>query len=311
MKNPVAELLGCRVPLICGAMGVLSGPELVAAVSGAGGFGVLATGFCTHPRQVRALVRSTRALTPAPIGINLQVMNPWCRDFLEAAADEGIRTVTVSGGNPADILARARELGMGTLVKAGTVKNALRAQDLGADAIIAAGTESGGIQGLSGAATLALVPAVADAVDVPVVAAGGIGDARGFLAALNLGASGVEMGTRFIATAECPAHESYKRAVTDAAPGDTVLLCMERFAVRTLRTPLTLRVERGEEVDLDQLAGPALEAAWLHGDSPGVLPAGQSVGVVNEVLPAARVVESLFKAWTGGYLPPGGRPYSA
>ncbi len=297
MENSLTCLLGCRVPVICGAMGALSGPELVAAVSAAGGFGVLATAFCTDPGQVRALVRSTRALTFAPFGVNLQVMNPWCAEFLDSAADEGVKTFTVSGGNPAALLARARELSVRVLVKASTVKNAVRAREMGADAVIAAGTEAGGIQGLNGVSTLALVPAVADALDIPVVAAGGIGDARGFLAALALGALGVEMGTRFIATIECPAHESYKRAVVEAGPGDTVLLCMDRFAVRTLRTPLTQRVEQGEEADLDQLGGPALEAAWLHGDTPGVLPAGQSAGVVREVLPAARVVERMAKAW--------------
>ncbi|MBW1989112.1 MAG: nitronate monooxygenase [Deltaproteobacteria bacterium] len=286
--NKLTDILQCDRPVICGAMGMLSGPGLVSAVSEAGGFGVLATAFATDPDLVRDMIRQTRKRTKKPFGLNLQVMNPLCEQFLTIAAEEGVAAVTVSGGNPARLMENRPPIPF--LVVTGTVRAAKKAAALGADAVIVEGAESGGIQGMKTAATMALAPAVADAVDTPIVAAGGIADHRGFLAAMELGACGVQMGTRFIATEECPAHESYKQAILTAGPEDTLLLCAGSFAVRTLPTPLTQAVQQGQDVDLDKLAGPALENAWLHGADPGVLPAGQGCGIINEILPAAEVV---------------------
>jgi enoyl-[acyl-carrier protein] reductase II len=204
----VTEMLGCRHPIIQGAMGVISNPELVAAVSEAGGFGLLATAFASDPEQIRKQVKDTRKLTDRPFGANLHAMNPLAAKFTEVMAEEGVPAVTLSGGSPKELIPLLHEQDIRVIVVVPTVEIARKAESLGADAIVAEGAESGGMQGFNGVSTMVLVPAVADAIRVPVLAAGGIGDSRGYKAAFALGAAGVQVGTRFIATKECIAHES-------------------------------------------------------------------------------------------------------
>ncbi|MBU0514461.1 MAG: nitronate monooxygenase, partial [Proteobacteria bacterium] len=209
----VTELLGCRYPIIQGAMGVICNPELVAAVSEAGGFGLLATAFAQDPGFVRDQVRATKRLTGKPFGANLFVMNPLAAEFAEVLAEEGITAVTVSGGSPKTLVPKLDGLGLKYIAVVSTVKAAVGAAYLGVPAIVAEGSESGGVQGFGGPSTMVLTPAVVDAVEVPVIAAGGIGDSRGYRAALALGAEGVQVGTRFIATTECVAHQFYKKTI--------------------------------------------------------------------------------------------------
>jgi len=278
-------------------MGVISNPEMVAAVSEAGGFGLLATAFAPDLEAVRQQIRATRELTGRPFGANLQVMNPNTVQLAGLLAEEGIPAVTISGGSPRALIPLLQERGIKTLVVVPTVEVARKAAQLGADAVIAEGTESGGIQGLVGASTMVLVPAVVDAVDVPVIAAGGIGDSRAYRAALALGAEGVQVGTRFIASRECVAHENYKRAILEAGETGTGLLNMGRFQVRALRTPLLEEILSSGRTGGGAFGGGGFEASWIEGDlSAGALPAGEVVGLIHEVLSVREIIEEMVGA---------------
>lgn len=292
--NPVTEMLGVRYPVIQGALGGISNPELVAAVSEAGGFGLLATGFIRDVEKLIEQVRAVRALTKRPFGANLVVLNPLSPRFAEALIEQGIKAVTVSAGSPEALMPLLKPRGVRVLQVVPTVEAAVRAEALGVDAVIAEGTESGGIQGYRGASTMVLVPLVADAVRVPVVAAGGIGDARGFRAAMALGAKGVQIGTRFIASKECIAHPNYKEALCRAAETDTVLIPRGRVRIRALRTPLA---ERLLERPPDAASTPkpeALEDAWIRGNlDANPLAAGEIAGMIREIKSVREIIEGI------------------
>ncbi len=296
MQNRVTEMLGCKYPVIQGAMGIISNPEMVAAVSEAGGFGLLATAFADNTEIVQKQVTATRELTDKPFGANLFMMNPLSEEFARLLADEGVKAVTLSGGSPKALLPVLHDLGISALVVVPTTKVALSAAASGADAIVAEGSESGGIQGLQGASTIVLTPAVVDAVDIPVIAAGGIGDSRGYRAALALGAEGVQVGTRFIATRECIAHTVYKDIIVQSAETGTELLDVGRMRVRALNTPLVQKITAGEDVG-NAVFGEAMEESWLRGDiDAGVLPAGQISGLVSGVDTVRDIVEEMVGA---------------
>jgi len=289
----IAEMLGCRYPVIQGAMGVISNPELVSAVSEAGGFGLLATAFATDPEQVREQIKDTRKLTDKPFGANLHAMNPLALKFAEIMAEQGVSAVTVSGGSPKELVPLLRRRGIKVIAVVPTADVARKAESLGVDAIVAEGSESGGMQGFNGASTLVLVPAVVDAVKVPVIAAGGIGDARGYQAAFALGAVGVQVGTRFIATRECVAHANYKNFIVDSAENGTRLVNMGRFQVRALNTPLVEKMSQGEN-PLNPSAGAGLEDSWIKGDlTAGTLPAGQVAGIISQISSVREVIEEM------------------
>jgi NAD(P)H-dependent flavin oxidoreductase YrpB (nitropropane dioxygenase family) len=177
-----------------------------------------------------------------------------------------------------------------------TVGVAKKAAALGADAIIAEGSESGGIQGFNGVSTMVLVPAVVDAVNVPVIAAGGIGDSRGFRAALALGAKGVQVGTRFIASRECIAHLNYKNTLVDSDETGTCLINIGPFQVRALRTPLAEEIIRGEKKPQFGFGGASTDASWLQGDlSAGVLAAGEVAGLIHRILSVKEIIEEMVQ----------------
>jgi enoyl-[acyl-carrier protein] reductase II len=287
----VSELLGVEYPVIQGAMGVICNPELVAAVSEAGGYGLLATAFATNAQAVRDQVRATKELTNKPFGANLFAMNPKVLEFACVMAEEGIGAVTVSGGSPKQIIPFLRERGIKVLVVVPTVDSACKAEAMGADAIVAEGSESGGVQGFGGPSTMVLVPAVVDKVKVPVVAAGGIGDSRAYRAAMALGAEGVQVGTRFIATKECIAHGNYKNLIVETNDLGTVLINLGRFQVRALRTALTERIVGGETEALSRFGSPAMEDSWVKGHvDQGILPAGQIAGLITDILSVKEVI---------------------
>ena len=291
--SKVAEMLNCRYPVIQGAMGVISNPELVSAVSEAGGFGLLATAFATDPEQVREQIKNTRELTHKPFGANLHAMNPLAPNFAEVMAEEGVSAVTVSGGSPKELIPLLRKRGIKVIAVVPTVGVARKAESLGVDAIVAEGSESGGMQGFNGASTLVLVPAVVDAVKVPVIAAGGIGDSRGYQAAFALGALGVQVGTRFIATKECIAHANYKNFIIDSPENSTRLVNMGRFQVRALNTPLVEEMLQGEN-SLDPTSGISLEKSWVNGDlTAGALPAGQVADLISRISSVREIIEEM------------------
>ncbi len=292
----INELLKCKYPVILGAMGNICNPELVAAVSEAGGLGLLATAFAPDPEFVRAQIKDTKKLTQKPFGANLQVMSPHTPKIAEILAEEGIGITTVSGGSPKTLVPFLHEYGIKVMVVVPTVSVAKKAEELGADAIIAEGSESGGIQGFNGVSTMVLVPAVVDAVKIPVIAAGGIGDSRGYRAALALGAQGVQVGTRFIASIECIAHLNYKKTLIEYDDTGTCLINVGPFQVRALRTPLAEKILREETSPQFGFGGASTENSWIKGDlEAGVLPAGQVAGLIYQILPAKEIIEEMVR----------------
>jgi enoyl-[acyl-carrier protein] reductase II len=294
--NDISELLGCKYPIIQGAMGVICNPEFVAAVSEAGGYGLLATAFETDPGKLRARVDAVKALTDKPFGANLMPVNPKAFEFADILAEAGVRVVTTSGGSPKVLLPYLKERDIKVLQVVSNVSNAVKAAAAGVDAVIAEGSESGGMQGFNGASTMVLVPLVVDAVHVPVVAAGGIGDSRGYKAAFNLGAVGVQVGTAFIAAEECIAHAKYKNALVSASEVDTRLINAEWAQFRVVATPLAERMmEKGGLSKAEFSAqGASMEAAWIHGDlDASILAAGQIIGMIKAVRPVREIIEDM------------------
>lgn len=292
--SKVTELLGSRHPIIQGAMGVICNPELVAAVSEAGGFGLLATAFAEDPEFLRDQIKATKQLTNKPFGSNLFVMNPLAEKFAEVLAEEGIKTVTVSGGSPKALIPMLHDAEIKVIAVAPTVEVAKSAESLGADAVVAEGAESGGVQGFKGVSTLVLVPAAVDALSIPVIAAGGIGDSRAYKAVLALGAEGVQIGTRFIATKECIAHSTYKNIIVDSDEAGTGLVNMGRFQIRALRTSLCERLIKDEGLARPGFARQVMEDTWIKGDmEAGVLPAGQVAGLISGIPAVREIIEEI------------------
>jgi len=293
MKD-ISELLGTRYPVIQGAMGVICNPEMVSAVSEAGGFGLLATAFLTDPDKLKTQIEAVKKLTDKPFGANLVALNPKSLEFAEILADAGIKAVTTSAGSPKAIMSFLKERGIKVLHVVANVTNAIKAEAVGVDAVIAEGSESGGIQGFNGASTMVLVPQVVDAVKIPVVAAGGIGDSRGYRAAFALGAKGVQVGTRFIASKECIAHENYKNALINADETDTRVLNIGFAQARVVRTPLVDKmIDAPDKADFTSM-GNSLEEAWVGGDTEAnTLPAGQITGMIKEIKSVREIIQEM------------------
>jgi enoyl-[acyl-carrier protein] reductase II len=297
--DDITGLLGCRYPIIQGAMSVICNPEMVAAISEAGGYGLLATGFQSDPDLLVSQIRAVREFTEkpfGPFGANLMALNPDSPKFAEVLVEAGIKAVTTSAGSPKDLVSLLKPHGVKILHVVPNVDNAIKAQDAGVDAVIAEGSESGGIQGYQGASTMVLVPMVVDAVNIPVVAAGGIGDARGYRAAFALGAKGVQVGTRFVASKECISHRNYKEAICEAKETDTVLVERDRVRVRALRTPLSeeLLKRRGDSISMP--SAESLNKAWTEGDlKADVLAAGQVAGMIKSVKSVREIIVEMVR----------------
>jgi enoyl-[acyl-carrier protein] reductase II len=292
--NEIIDLLGSTYPIIQGAMGVICNPEFVAAVSEAGGYGLLATAFQNDPARLQEQVDAVKKLTGKPFGANLMPVNPKCMEFAEVLADAGIRAVTTSAGNPRELVAYLQGRGVKVLHVVANVRGAVKAAAADVDAIIAEGTESGGMQGYNIPSTMVLVPMVVDAVDLPVVAAGGIGDARGYRAAFVLGAKGVQIGTRFIASKECIAHENYKNALVESDETNTMLMNMGWAQARVIKTPAVEEMAQGgSKADFSGQEA-SMEAAWIKGDlSAGFIPSGQITGMIKEIKTVKEIIEEL------------------
>ena len=218
MKTEVTELLGIEYPIIQGGMAWVAEYHLAAAVSEAGGLGLI--GAASAPAEwVREQIREVKKRTDKPFGVNIMLMSPYADEVAKVVAEEGVKAVTTGAGNPEKYMEMWKAAGIKVIPVVASVALAKRMERCGADAVVAEGTESGGHIGET--TTMVLVPQVADAVSIPVIAAGGIADGRGMAAAFMLGAKGVQLGTRFIATEECWAHENYKNLVLKARDIDT------------------------------------------------------------------------------------------
>ncbi len=292
----LCDLLGIRYPILQGAMQGAGGPHLVAAVAEAGGLGVLPT-FGGSEAALRADIEQTRSLTRHPFAVNI---TPIGRGFTEARAaiciEMGITIVTTGRGDPGlKVVEKLKAAGIKVIPVVPSVRHALRVEEEGADAIVASGCEAGGHVGT--VATLPLVPQIVDAVKVPVVAAGGIGDARGFLAALALGASGVQLGTRLIATPESEISERVKRRILEARETDTVVTSLlTGKPVRALATPAIKAYEdaraAGAPLETQEALREQFRSQSGHGDYSAA--AGQVAGMIHDIVPVAEIFQRIL-----------------
>lgn len=286
MTNRVCETLGIEMPILQGAMQWVSDASLVAAVSAAGGLGVLAT-TNRSKADIRREIEEIRSCTSKPFAVNIAMLSTTRDDIVDLAVEEGVKLVVTAAGNPAPYLPRLKEAGIRFFSVVATVRQAKKMQDLGACLVVAEGQESGGHIGEM--TTMALVPQVADAIDIPLVAAGGIADGRGMAAAFALGAEGVQMGTAFLPSHECTVHAAYKQAVLRSASEDvTVSGRRVGNAVRCLKNGLTQGFEKLDEAcapqdDYVQLGTGAGYRAAREGDiEGGSALMGQIVGLVQQ-----------------------------
>ncbi len=298
-KTNLCGLLNITYPILQGGMAWVSDAYLAAAVSGAGGLGVIAAGHLMDPEDLRKEICRLRELTDKPFGVNIMLMNPSAPGFVDVVIEEQVPVVTTGAGNPGKFLPMLQEAGIRTLPVVPSVALAQRVEKEGADALVVEGTEAGGHIGEL--TTMALLPQVVDAVSIPVVAAGGIGDGRGFLAALALGASGVQMGTRFVATTECRVHENWKQLYLKSGDRSTVVTGRSTgHPVRIIKNKLArefgkLEREGADLKDMDTLGIGALKRAAKDGDVVmGSVMAGQIVGLINDIRPVKEIVEDII-----------------
>jgi enoyl-[acyl-carrier protein] reductase II len=246
MENRVTEILGSEYPIIQGAMRLITMGEMAAAVSRSGGFGVIASSGLEGER-LRAEIRKAQSLTNKPFGINIPIYRPNAFEALEIAIEEGVKTITASAGDPVKLIKRVKEAGLRMLQVVATVEMAKKAEAGGADAVIAIGAEGGGHVGRDEISTMVLIPQVVDAVKIPVVAAGGIGDGRGWVATFALGAEGIQMGTRFLATKECPISETHQQAILEAKDNSTMIAARKGYPIRVLKNKAAMTIRTMDE----------------------------------------------------------------
>ncbi len=295
--NRICDMLGIEYPIFLGGMAHVSRAPLVAAVSEAGGLGIIGAGGMPPDALAAEIVR-VRELTDRPFGVNLMLMDPTIDDQVEVVLDARVTMVTTGAGNPARYIERLKARGIRVFPVVPAVALAVRMARAGADGIVAEGTESGGHVG--DVTTLVLVPQIIDAVDVPVVAAGGIADGRGLAAAFVLGAEGVQMGTRFLASTEAPVHENYKRAVLKANERATIVNGRSIGApVRTIANKMSKTFARYEREgrpreEFENLAVGGLHRAVYDGDlDTGSLMAGQIAGMIREIKPVREIIREM------------------
>ncbi|EIT84943.1 2-nitropropane dioxygenase [Fictibacillus macauensis ZFHKF-1] len=253
MQTRVTQLLNIDWPIIQGGLAYLAYAKLAAAVSNAGGLGQITAMSLPSPEALTTEIRRTKALTNRPFGVNFAISQhgkPY-EDMMEAALHEKVDVISITGGNPAPVLQMLQGTGVKTLVLVSSVRQAIKAEALGADAVMAVGQEGGGHLGKDDVGTICLIPRVVEAVSIPVIASGGIGDGKGFMAALSLGAEGIEMGTRFIATQECEhAHPLYKEALINGTEQGTVVIKRSIGApARAIASAYTKQILEQEKVE--------------------------------------------------------------
>ena len=293
------EILGTEFPFIQGGMANIATGEFAAACSNAGALGVIATGGMLKADLLREQIRICKSLTDKPFGVNLMLMNPCADEMAKIIIDEGVQVVTTGAGNPGKYIPAWKEVGVKVLPVVAASILAKRLVNAGADAVIAEGTESGGHVGEM--TTMALVPQVIDAVDVPVIAAGGIADGRQLAAAFALGACGAQVGTCLLVSKECPIHDNYKQALLKAKDSDTTVTGRSIGGpVRVLKNKMArqyLALEKKgaslEELERHTLGG--LRRAVFDGDMEnGSVMAGQVAGMLHEIRPVRDIFEELY-----------------
>ena len=294
--SQLLDMLNCRYPVIQGPIGAINSPDLVAAISNAGGYGMLALGFIRDIEEAGRLILEVKKKTDKPFGANIMIINPLNEKLIPLLAESGMKTVTTSVGFPGRIYPLLHQAGMKGLHVLLSVKHAISAVEAGADGIIAAGSEAGGLRSTgSESSTMVLVPLVCDNVNVPVVAAGGIADSRGYRAALALGAQGVQIGTRFLASTESPVHDKWKELIIGCEDGGTELLPVDNMMMRAIMTP-QLR-EKINSPDFDMKKEFQLKnanRAWNSAEF-SLVPAGagQVSALIRDIKPVAQIINEM------------------
>jgi enoyl-[acyl-carrier protein] reductase II len=295
----ICKMLDIEFPIIQGGMAWVATAELAAAVSNAGGLGIIAAGSAPED-VVRNEIKKAKSLTDKNFGVNIYFMSPHVDKVIDVVVEEKVPVVTTGAGNPGKHMSKLKQAGIKVIPVVSSVALARRLERVGADALIAEGMECGGHIGEL--TTMALVPQVVDAVKIPVIAAGGIADARGFLAALALGAKGVQMGTRFVCARECTAHEKFKEAIITAKDRSTIVTGKTTgHPVRVIKNKLSLKFEELEQkqasvFELEALGQGKLRLAVVDGDvENGSVMAGQVSGMIKEVKSAENIIQDIIK----------------
>jgi enoyl-[acyl-carrier protein] reductase II len=296
--SKLIEMLGSEHPIIQGPIGAMNSPDLIAAVSNAGGYGMMALGFTRDVEDVKKLITEVKSKTDKPFGANIMIINPLNETIIPILAEAGIKTVTTAVGFPGKIYPLLHSSGMKGLHVVLSLKHAISAVDAGADGIVAAGSEAGGLRSTGPeSSTMILVPLIADHVKVPVVAAGGIADSRGYRAALALGAEGVQLGTRLLASKESSAHEKWKELIVKCNDGGTDLLPVENLMMRAIMTPeiKTLIESPGFDIKKEFRLINA-DKAWNSADFDLVpAGAGQVSALINGIKPVKEIIQEMVR----------------
>lgn len=306
-KTSVTELLEIKYPIIQGGLAYLAYSDLAAAVSNAGGLGQITAMSLPDPEALRREIQKVRKLTDKPFGVNFAIGQhgrPFSH-YLDVAIEQDVPVISMTGGNPAPIFEQLSGTSVKKLVLVAAKRQAQKAEELGADAVMVVGQEGGGHLGKSDIGTMVLIPAVVDAVSIPVIASGGIGDGRGLMAALSLGAQGIEMGTRFIATKECVhANEIYKQRLVEGTENDTSVIKRSLgMPARAITNPLTeqiLEIEKHDggnyEAFKDLISGAANRKYIYEGDEQnGFGWAGQVMGLIKDTPAVGELFTRIIK----------------
>jgi enoyl-[acyl-carrier protein] reductase II len=303
-QNRITQLFGIQYPIIQAGMIWASGWRLVSAVSGAGALGILGAGSM-YPEVLRDHIRKCKASTDKPFGVNVPLLYPDLDQHIKIIIEEGVKIVFTSAGNPKTWTGHLKSHGITVVHVVSSSKFARKAEDAGCDAVVAEGFEAGGHNGREETTTMVLIPAVTGAVSIPVLSAGGIATGRQMLASMVLGAEGVQIGTRFVASEEASSHPGFKQAVIHAAEGDTALSLKKLTPVRLLKNHFYQQVAEAEkrgatEEELKALLGRArAKKGMFEGDlDEGELEIGQVSALLDDILPAAQIVENIWEEFT-------------
>jgi enoyl-[acyl-carrier protein] reductase II len=300
-NNRVCELFGIEYPIIQAGMIWCSGWELAAAVSNAGGLGLIGSGSM-YPDILREHIQKCKKATNKPFGVNVPLLYPDIDKHMQIIVEEGVKIVFTSAGNPKTWTPFLKQHGIKVVHVVPGTKYALKAQEAGVDAVVAEGFEAGGHNGREETTTLTLIPAVRRAISIPLIAAGGIGSGRAMAAMFALGAEGVQIGSRFVASIESSAHENFKKAVVEAKEGDTILTLKKLTPVRLIKNKFALTAldyeKRGaSEEELQQLLGRArAKKGMFEGDlDEGELEIGQISALIDDIKPAAQILKEIWE----------------
>jgi len=304
MNTKITQLLGIKYPIIQAGMVWVSGWKLASAVSNCGGLGLIGAGSMKTD-LLKEHIQKCKAATDKPFGVNIPLLRKDADELVQVCLDKGVKIFFTSAGNPKTFTSMLKEKGCIVVHVVANLKYGLKAQEAGCDAVVGEGVEAGGHNGADQLTTFCLIPQLVDKLNIPVIAAGGIVDGRGILAALSLGAEGVQIGTRFAVTVESSAHDNYKQEIINSGDQDTTLAFKKIGLVRMIKNDFAIRAMKAEyegwnEIQLKELLGSKRERAGIfEGDMvEGELEAGQGVGLINDIPTVKNLFDRLLREFT-------------